>query len=119
MIDSIFNFSKSSEFHQFCELSAAIGRNPLLVQGAGGNTSVKEDGLLWVKASGTWLSEATEKKTMVAVDLAKLERAMAQNDERVEKPQYFKADPAESLRPSIETVVHATLNTGLCSMFIV
>jgi rhamnose utilization protein RhaD (predicted bifunctional aldolase and dehydrogenase) len=109
MNDSAFNFSKSSEFQQFCKLSAEIGRNPLLVQGAGGNTSIKEDGLLWVKASGTWLSEATEKKTMVAVDLAKLQQAMAQNDERVEKPQHFKADPTESLRPSIETVVHASL----------
>ena len=109
MNDSVFNFSKSLEFQQFCELSAEIGKNPLLVQGAGGNTSIKEDGLLWVKASGTWLSEATENKTMVAVDLAKIQQAMAQNDEQVEKPQYFKADPNESLRPSIETVVHASL----------
>ena len=109
MFDSTFKFSKSSEFQKFCELSANLGRNPLLVQGAGGNTSIKEDSLLWVKASGTWLSEATEKKTMVAVDLAKLQQAMAQNDERVEKPQYFKVDPTESLRPSIETVVHASL----------
>ena len=71
MNDSTFNFSKSLEFQQFCKLSAEIGRNPLLVQGAGGNTSIKEEDLLWVKASGTWLSEATEKKTMVAVDLVK------------------------------------------------
>ena len=109
MNDSQFNFSKSSEFRKFCELSADLGRNPLLVQGAGGNTSIKEDGLLWVKASGTWLSEATEKKTMVAVDLARLQQAMTQNDERAEKPQHFKADPTEFLRPSIETVVHASL----------
>ncbi|MEC8596353.1 MAG: class II aldolase/adducin family protein, partial [SAR324 cluster bacterium] len=109
MNDSPFNFSKSSEFRKFCELSADLGRNPLLVQGAGGNTSIKEDGLLWVKASGTWLSEATEKKTMVAVDLTTLQQAMTQNDERAEKPQHFRADPTESLRPSIETVVHASL----------
>ena len=61
MNDSPFTFSESSEFRKFCELSADSNRNPLLVQGAGGNTSIKEDGLLWVKASGTWLSEATEK----------------------------------------------------------
>ena len=46
---------------------------------------------------------------MVAVDLARLQQAMTQNDERAEKPQHFKADTAESLRPSIETVVHASL----------
>ena len=109
MNDSIFNFSKSPEFQRFCQLSAEIGRNPLLVQGAGGNTSIKENSLLWVKASGTWLSEASEKKTMVAVDLTKLQQAMMMNDEQVERPQYFKADSNEPLRPSIETVVHASL----------
>ena len=34
-------------------VSAELGRNRLLVQAAGGNTSVKDDGVLWVKASGT------------------------------------------------------------------
>jgi rhamnose utilization protein RhaD (predicted bifunctional aldolase and dehydrogenase) len=109
MADSKFSFSKSSEFQKFCELSAELGRNPLLVQGAGGNTSIKEEGMLWVKASGTWLSEATEKLTMVAVSLARLEEAMAQDDERAEKPQHFTIDSSSSLRPSIETVVHASL----------
>ena len=33
--------------------------NPLLVQGAGGNVSWKEEDTLWVKASGTWLSDAS------------------------------------------------------------
>ena len=77
MFDSKFSFSNSLEFQNFCTLSSELGQNPLLVQAAGGNTSVKDSGLLWVKASGTWLSEATEKKTMVAVDLDKLNEAMA------------------------------------------
>ena len=109
MFDSKFSFSNSLEFQNFCTLSSELGQNPLLVQAAGGNTSVKDSGLLWVKASGTWLSEATEKKTMVAVDLDKLNEAMAAGDERAEQPQHFKADPTDSLRPSIETVVHASL----------
>ncbi len=83
-------FSESSEFRKFCELSADLGRNPLLVQGAGGNTSIKEDGLLWVKASGTWLSEATEKKTMVAVDLARLQQAMTQMTSVRKSPSILK-----------------------------
>ena len=33
-------------------VSAELGRNRLLIQAAGGNTSVKADGVLWVKASG-------------------------------------------------------------------
>ena len=39
-------------------LSASVGADPLLVQGAGGNTSLKQAGLLWIKASGTWLMNA-------------------------------------------------------------
>ena len=39
-------------------LSAKVGANPLLVQAAGGNTSLKENGVLWIKASGTWLMNA-------------------------------------------------------------
>lgn len=37
-------------------MSARVGSNILLVQGAGGNSSVKDGDVLWVKASGTWLS---------------------------------------------------------------
>lgn len=109
MIDSRFDFSKTDEFRSFCELSAELGTNPLLVQAAGGNTSYKDGGLLWVKASGTWLAEATSQPTMVPVDLGALKTAMAQGDPRAEKPQEFRADPSNPLRPSIETVVHASL----------
>ena len=48
----------------------ASARNILLVQGAGGNSSVKQDDVLWVKASGAWLSEAKEKEMFVPVELA-------------------------------------------------
>ena len=37
------------------DFSARIGADPLLIQAAGGNTSVKADGVMWIKASGTWL----------------------------------------------------------------
>ena len=50
----------------FC---AWIGKDPLLVQGAGGNVSWKDGDTLWVKASGTWLADATEKDIFVPVDL--------------------------------------------------
>ena len=36
-------------------LSASIGADPVLVQAAGGNVSLKRDGVMWIKASGTWL----------------------------------------------------------------
>lgn len=40
------------------DLSARIGGNLDLVQAGGGNTSIKEAGTLWVKASGKWLRQA-------------------------------------------------------------
>ena len=51
---------------KFC---ATIGENPLLVQGAGGNVSWKEDATLWIKASGTWLAEAMTDEIFVQVDI--------------------------------------------------
>ena len=39
-------------------LSARVGADPLLVQAAGGNTSLKDGGTMWIKASGTWLKDA-------------------------------------------------------------
>jgi len=53
------------------EYCAAIGADPLLVQGAGGNVSWKESDTLWVKASGTWLKEAVQKDIFVPVEIGR------------------------------------------------
>ena len=87
------------------EYCSAIGSDPLLVQGAGGNASWKESGTLWVKASGTWLAEAAEKNIFVPVDLAHLRTAIQNCDFSV-TPRLL----GESvLRPSIETLMHALM----------
>lgn len=44
--------NKNSLQQDLKELSVFLGSNLDWVQGAGGNTSVKDDGTLWVKASG-------------------------------------------------------------------
>ena len=41
------------ELDQLRALSARVGADPLLVQAAGGNTSLKDQGVMWIKASGT------------------------------------------------------------------
>src|SRR5690348_5482698 len=88
---------------RFC---ARIGRDPLLVQGAGGNVSWKDGDTLWVKASGTWLAEATQKDIFVPVDLRQLRTATARGD--------FSVVPvpirATILRPSIETLLHSLMS---------
>ena len=50
------------------ELSVFLGSNLDWVQGAGGNTSVKENGVLWVKASGYWLSDAQNNNIFTPLD---------------------------------------------------
>jgi rhamnose utilization protein RhaD (predicted bifunctional aldolase and dehydrogenase) len=86
----------------FCAL---IGTDPLLVQGAGGNVSWKNGGVLWIKASGTWLAEAESNEIFVPVDLAHLQDALAKQDFSVKPLVNCKS----SLRPSIETLLHALM----------
>ncbi|CNL11215.1 class II aldolase/adducin family protein [Yersinia proxima] len=82
-----------------------IGTDPLLIQGAGGNVSWKDNDTLWIKASGTWLAEAPEKDIFVPVDLLHMQAALNQGD--------FSASPIvcgkSKLRPSIETQLHALM----------
>ena len=88
------------------ELSARLGANPLLVQAGTGNTSVKTDGVLWVKASGKWLAHAEREEILVSIDLAETRRQVARN-----------TDPAgqchivggRALVTSVETAMHAVL----------
>lgn len=92
----------------FCALSARLGQDPLRVQGPGGNTSVKQGDLMWIKASGTELANAQTDPIFVAVDrnAAKAE-AFGQGDGSCKDTVI---DPANTLRPSIETTFHAALD---------
>jgi len=87
---------------QYC---AELGTNSLLVQGAGGNVSWKDEDNLWIKASGTWLADAADKDIFIPVDLAHLRIAIKNND--------FDATPKVQtdslLKPSIETFLHALM----------
>jgi rhamnose utilization protein RhaD (predicted bifunctional aldolase and dehydrogenase) len=85
------------------EYCSVIGKDPLLVQGAGGNVSWKEGDTLWVKASGTWLADAAEKDIFVPVDLLHLRAAIEDGDFSVSP----KVIGGSLLRPSIETLLHA------------
>lgn len=87
-------------------LSARIGADPLLVQGGGGNTSVKLDGTLWVKASGTWLAQARERDIFVPLPLHEVRAALRHADGETRLARL--GDP-QALRPSIETSLHALL----------
>ncbi|MCM5689719.1 class II aldolase [Sinorhizobium meliloti] len=102
---------RSSEFEALLDLSARVGADPDLVQGAGGNTSIKEGGTLWIKASGLWLAHARRRDVMVPVALDPLLDALERDDPATEKAQDFVVrdlNPS-GLRPSIETTFHALM----------
>ena len=106
-------------YGDFIALSKAIGSDILKTQGAGGNTSLKQDGVMWVKASGTWLAHAGEKDIMVPVEVAPLVEALRQGDPRAEKSTDFVISElnASGLRPSIETSFHAALKNPIVAHY--
>ena len=100
---------QSDAFARLRAVSARLGREPLQVQGPGGNTSLKENGAMLVKASGTWLADAETKDIMVPVDIARLHNALSSGDPAADNGAAFVPEGEDSLglRPSIETSVHA------------
>jgi rhamnose utilization protein RhaD (predicted bifunctional aldolase and dehydrogenase) len=92
-------------------LAARLGQDPLLVQGPGGNISLKRDGVMWVKASGTWMMDAIRQSVLVPVDIAAVLAGLKAGDPCCETCSAFvRADLLPSpLRPSIETTLHAIM----------
>ncbi|MCL2056929.1 MAG: SDR family NAD(P)-dependent oxidoreductase [Oscillospiraceae bacterium] len=96
-------------------MSRLYGSDPDYVLGGGGNTSVKADGTLYVKASGTSLG-AAEEGQFAAMDLgaltAILERAYPGGEEDREAAAFADILAARlpgqgHKRPSVETILHA------------
>jgi rhamnose utilization protein RhaD (predicted bifunctional aldolase and dehydrogenase) len=92
------------EFASLRDLSAGVGRDPLLVQASNGNTSIKLDGILWIKASGKWLARAMQEEIFVPLGLAEVKGSI-RNETEIAPPY----TPHGELRPSIETAMHAVL----------
>lgn len=87
------------------EVSARLGRTPHLVQAATGNTSLKRDGTLWIKASGRWLADAIRDEIFFPLNLEKILRRI----EAGEDPSGRLEDSEKPWRTSVETAMHAVL----------
>ena len=97
---------ESSELASLAHISATVGNNPLLVQAATGNTSIKLDGVLWIKASGKWLAHATRDEIFLPVSLAETRRLIGQG---VDPSGQTAVVDGRVLGSSVETAMHATL----------
>jgi rhamnose utilization protein RhaD (predicted bifunctional aldolase and dehydrogenase) len=69
------------------------------VQAASGNTSIKVDGALWIKASGKWLADARTEGIFTCVEYSAEQWG----------PAAFSYATTSGLKPSIETAMHVTL----------
>ncbi|TWA61059.1 rhamnose utilization protein RhaD (predicted bifunctional aldolase and dehydrogenase) [Azospirillum brasilense] len=100
----------TEDFHRaarsLLEASARVGSNPLYVQGAGGNTSLKIGDVLRVKASGTRLADALVSDVFVDVSLSRVRQGVRDG---AADPVAGAALGAGGLRPSIETTLHALM----------
>jgi NAD(P)-dependent dehydrogenase (short-subunit alcohol dehydrogenase family)/rhamnose utilization protein RhaD (predicted bifunctional aldolase and dehydrogenase) len=111
----------NSDLQDMLKISVTTGADPRLVQGGGGNTSVKiaDTGRMYVKASGTGLADmrkgAGYREVDVAACLAMLDdEALAGMDEDAREMEVVQrlldacTDDLQG-RPSVETGLHALL----------
>jgi rhamnose utilization protein RhaD (predicted bifunctional aldolase and dehydrogenase) len=91
--------TNQAELTRLRELSARIGSDPLLTQASTGNSSMKVEGVLWIKGTGKWMADAMREDILIPLDLAEAKKHMRQ-----------KVDPADRYcGASIETAMHAVL----------
>ncbi|MFP4426311.1 MAG: class II aldolase/adducin family protein [Spirochaetaceae bacterium] len=102
-----------SALQDIITLSRFYGRDPEWVIAGGGNSSVKDESTLYVKASGSALGTASE-ESFVAIDRQKLSRFWTKEypadvDAREKEALQDLMDArlgGETLRPSVETGMH-------------
>ena len=95
--------------------SRLYGANAELVTCGGGNTSMKENGLMYVKGSGTALKDAVT-DTFVGMDMRRLLGILDEEypaDDAAREAKFVhdcalaKLPGEESKRPSVEALLHA------------
>ncbi|HCR86404.1 MAG TPA: class II aldolase [Alphaproteobacteria bacterium] len=102
--------SKLNLHSEISKLSAKLGSDLNLIQGAGGNISWKEDnGIMWIKASGTWLAQAMEKNIFVPLKIDILKQQLSDNTIDTDAAKALADESYSSLRPSIETSLHLVM----------
>ena len=98
------------DFDALRQLSARFGADRMHIQGAGGNSSVKDGDVMWIKASGLQMSTALDQDVFVATHLSAMRTALVRKDPLADQPKAFLLGNSQNLRPSIETSLHAVFD---------
>lgn len=102
------------------KISQYAGNRADYTQGGGGNTSVKDGGVMYIKASGYKLKDIDEKTAYVPVDKnaifnyynsvdLSVKKDYEKESAEVSKNSVIKMEGIETLRPSVEVGFHAIL----------
>jgi NAD(P)-dependent dehydrogenase (short-subunit alcohol dehydrogenase family)/rhamnose utilization protein RhaD (predicted bifunctional aldolase and dehydrogenase) len=122
MKDEVYSMDKA--LLELIRISNAVGRDSTLVQGGGGNTSVKtEDGkFMYIKASGTALKDMDEKRGWRRMRLEPVlaiikDKSLAKLDVHKREPEVVNRlllacddNVTSDARPSVEAHLHAFLD---------
>jgi ribulose-5-phosphate 4-epimerase/fuculose-1-phosphate aldolase len=88
-----------AELQSLLKFTERVGNDPLLTQASTGNSSVKLDGVIWIKASGRWMADALRDDIFVPLDLTEVADCLRQGiDPAIRYPS-----------ASLETAMHAAL----------
>jgi rhamnose utilization protein RhaD (predicted bifunctional aldolase and dehydrogenase) len=98
----------SKNLKNLVDLSLFISSSLDLIQGAGGNTSVKDENIMWIKASGCWLSDAKNKEIFIPLDRKVALKGILKGEEDLSAARLLQ-DKYQNLRPSIEAAMHALM----------
>ena len=93
------------ELSRLRALSAELGADEMLVQAGGGNTSLKTESGLWIKASGTRLSDAESGDIFLFLPWDQLNRWSAGDGEVL----MGLSPGGRNVRASVETAMHLAL----------
>ena len=100
------------EIDNLVNISRKYGSDPRFVIAGGGNTSYKNDSLLWVKASGHALATITEdgfaiidRKSLSRMGTKRYSAVSAEREEQV-KNDLANSNLTKDRRPSVETALH-------------
>lgn len=94
--------------HTINQISHALGADPLIIQGGGGNISFKDpkSNSIWIKASGKWLEHANTENVYLELDLQKGKEWLSTGLHDFPSDWEKASNSAAPLRASIETSLH-------------
>jgi rhamnose utilization protein RhaD (predicted bifunctional aldolase and dehydrogenase) len=94
--------------HSINQISHALGADPLIIQGGGGNISFKDPKVnsLWIKGSGKWLEHANTENVYLELDLKKSQEWLRTGQSDFPSDWQKPSNSAAPLRASIETSLH-------------